>query len=159
MSVAISQLGKDNVELNNLIKEYKSYMDTYVDEMDYLNMNGGIHTGIEIDNTGVSHEHSIDLYGGFICYLLNGKYNTFTGKMALNSDSRSTNGNYWYEIYGDESLLYTSQKFTAGVLPIDFSIDVSNINVLKIVVKADSFDGWVSSNNIFLYDAILKSNK
>ena len=160
LKVAISQVGKDNTELNNLLKEYKSYMDTYLEDMDDLNHDGYISSGTIKDNTGVSHDHGVDIYGEYFSYLLNGKYNTFSGKMALNYAKRDTDCNYWYEIYGDEALLYTSPKFTAEVLPVDFSVDISNVNVLRIVVKGQYETGnrYVHQNTIFLYDAILKRN-
>lgn len=155
ISVAIKQIGDDNVELNNLYNEYRSYVDTYLDDLDVFNTTGSVYEGDSKDNTGKEHSHSMYLTEGEASYLLEGKYNTISGSIAISYEDRNVNEEYWYEIYGDEKLLYTSKHHTGGAFPEDFSIDISNVNVLKIRVSEEVYN----SGKLVLFDTILKRNK
>lgn len=65
-------------------------------------------------------------------YLLNYKYSKFKGTFYLRHDSKDYHHASRMLVYGDGNLLYESDKLTAGSMPIEFDVDVSNVAVLKI---------------------------
>lgn len=155
IEIAISQIGTENAELNNLYNEYKSYLDVYLDEMTTFNGRYDKSNGYELrDNTGFEHYHGCSFYETAE-FLLNGRYSTMSGTIALTEASKSTKSTGWYEIYGDGKLLYTSEKMTGGILPISFNIEISNVNMLKIVSKGVTSD-WSDTKEVVFYDTILK---
>ena len=143
-------LGDEDQELNELYKEYHSYAGVYLDEMDVFYKTGGLYTNYELeDNTGGIHKHACILRTGEAQYLLNGMYSSMDGVLAVGDDSKSTQENVYYEIYGDDTLLYTSETFTGGVLPQNFSINVSGVNILKIVVHETYYNSANYSLSFF----------
>lgn len=61
---------------------------------------------------------------------LNANYNTFIGTLVdANRNGRRT---AQIRVYGDGRLLYTSPMISEGTIPIPFSIDVSNVQLLQI---------------------------
>lgn len=154
VSVAIKQIGDDNVELNNLYNEYRSYVDTYLDEMEVFNATGSVYTGDSKDNTGKEHSHSFYLNEDDAKYLLEGKYNTLSGIAAISFEGRNTTDEFWYEIYGDENLLYTTKHHTGGSFPEEFSVDITNVNILQIKEC-----GEYNYGEFEFFDTILKRNK
>lgn len=87
-------------------------------------------------------------------YLINKKYSRITGKFALSFDSRSTTYIATLNLYGDNKLLYTSPRLTGGVLPIDFDVDISGVEKLRIEISTNiPFLG--SSANYGLIDVAL----
>lgn len=84
----------------------------------------------------------------FSTYLLGYKYSEFNGTIYLSKGGKDTNG--WYSrylIYGDDKLLYTSEDITSGSMTSDFSVNVSNVNVLKIVLQQKYEDGEYTASN------------
>jgi hypothetical protein len=73
-------------------------------------------------------------------YLINKKYTKISGKFVLSYDYRST-GNGCLKIYGDNKLLYTSEVMKGGVLPIDFDVDISGVEKLRIEVN-NNLNKW-----------------
>jgi hypothetical protein len=63
---------------------------------------------------------------------LNANYNTFKGMFV----SYSGSGTAHVRIYGDGRLLYTSPIISHGTIPIEFSVDVSNVLLMKIHVES-----------------------
>jgi hypothetical protein len=63
---------------------------------------------------------------------LNSNYNMFTGTLVSGC---SLEGTTQVKIYGDERLLYTSPMISSGTIPVSFSVDVSNVLLLKIYVE------------------------
>jgi uncharacterized repeat protein (TIGR02543 family) len=64
-------------------------------------------------------------------YLVDGKYKTFSGKIALGYEDRATAVRVKYQIYGDNVLLYSSPDVTSGVRPFDISVDITGVEFLK----------------------------
>lgn len=162
IKMALAQVGDENTELMELYQEYKSYLGIYIDELVTLRYSKDLCKGQNVkDNTGKTHIHSFS-FGGSVEYLLDGKYSLFSGTIALPMSNKNTLEEYYYKIYGDEQLLYTSDKFTAGSLPADFSIDISNVKVMKIEIvdirylSGFSFAG--DSGELIIYDGILNRN-
>lgn len=145
-------LGDDDQELNELYKEYHSYAGIYLDEMDVFYTTGLVTRNDYLDdNTGEIHKHSFYLDIGEAQYLLNGTYSSMEGILAINNYHGSTENNYYYEIYGDDTLIYTTETFTGGVLPQKFSLDISGVNILKIVIHGLNNAGYRRSNYEFMF--------
>jgi len=71
-------------------------------------------------------------------YLLEGTYSRIEGTYFLGFDSRSTSASYRLKIWGDGNLLYESDRLVQDVLPISFSIDVNNVQILKIGTERET---------------------
>ena len=72
-------------------------------------------------------------------YKLNYAYKTISGKVVLNYDRRTQESDdVFLWIYGDGVLLYQSQVVTAGCSPQEFSIDISNVDSLRVVVQGEN---------------------
>ena len=68
-------------------------------------------------------------------YLLDGKYNIFSGIWATSEKSKDkTAEKNWarFDVYGDGACLYTSPITRGGILPAEFSVDISNVNEFTI---------------------------
>jgi len=70
--------------------------------------------------------------GHSITYLINSRYQRFSGTIALSWANRDAQLNYQIRVWGDDIVLYTSPIITGGVLPIDFDIDVTGVTQLRI---------------------------
>ena len=68
-------------------------------------------------------------------YYLNKEFERFTGKVILNYEHRTeTSYDVCMYVYADGYLIYQSPVVTAGIQPIDFDIDVSNITSLRVAI-------------------------
>lgn len=65
-------------------------------------------------------------------YNLSGNYNTVTGTIIVPQQYKSLDQEFYFEAYGDGKLLYTSPKSGCGILPQEFSFDVSGVQRLEI---------------------------
>lgn len=68
-------------------------------------------------------------------YLLDGKYDTFSGTLFIDYDDRDSATYCYIRVYGDGELLYDSPKMTSGVRPVDFEIDVSGVDEFTIEIN------------------------
>jgi hypothetical protein len=78
---------------------------------------------------------------------LNALYSTFEGTLVSNSSGTNS---AQIQIYGDGRLLYTSPMISAATLPIPFSIDASNVLMLRIHVGVN---GQSHDSRIGIVDA------
>ncbi len=92
------------------------------------------------DNYFNEYRTSYSLFenGLYFSYLLNSKYTTFKGTIALPYEYRDRlkhdNGKLYF--YGDDILLYTSKSFYGGVEPEEVNIDITGVKVFKIVCES-----------------------
>lgn len=98
------------------------------------------------DNYGAKQPNSITTE-----YLLNQKYKQFKGKYVLHYDSRNATQDTVLKVFGDDTLLYTSPVMKAGVLPVDFNIDVTGIIKLKIKLDMAAPSGMDDYRTIYSY--------
>ncbi|MDP4180123.1 MAG: NPCBM/NEW2 domain-containing protein, partial [Bacillota bacterium] len=153
---------------NNSANSQPSSM--WLDQLDYFNFQrsrdsdgwSGWDSSKDKDSAGNSYTHGIkytltalDKNSQFTEYLLNQKYKQFSGKFLLHYDSRSECRDAYLEVYGDDKLLYTSPSMKAGVLPVDFKVDVSGVIKLKISLKTPNGSATWSSIYYGLTDALL----
>jgi hypothetical protein len=84
-------------------------------------------------------------------FRLNADYRIFSGTIAnappVPGNIRNNSSGTQVRLYGDGRLLYTSPMISQGSIPVSFIVDVSNVNVLTIVVEAPDRAGVQSYTN------------
>ncbi len=85
------------------------------------------------DNIGNSHTSFISFWttDGFVQYYLNSKYLEFSGQIFLTDKWKSLDEESYVEILADGNTLATFVMI-AGVLPQDFLLDVTDVQILEI---------------------------
>lgn len=139
----------DDDVLNDEYEKYEEYEPVLLSEMDtfysdYEDWSNGGKENIQSvkDKLGKTHENCIVYWYGYEdskdIYVLDKKYSKFTGTIFV-PDSRQSKIDDWYHddpyyfsIYGDDKLLYKSPKMISTQYPVDFSIDISGVDQLKI---------------------------
>ena len=91
-----------------------------------------------------------------ITYDIGGSYTTLSGKTGLIKSYNTTSFNTTLYFYGDDELIY-SQVLTASNYKFNFSVDVSGVNTLKVMVKDNS--GAKGGTSFAIYDLFLSENK
>ncbi len=167
VQVAMQQI-EDNEELANKYDEYKAYLPAYINDLDYFDKNGDIHSNSDYskvaDNTGktYSRAYCVGYRDGFADYLINENYTNFEGTCGVAYQERTNGDTKFFEVYGDGVLIYTSPVFTSGTMPSTFNVDVTGVKVLRIKYPdgggyckiASIFDGKLyNSNNISQKDS------
>lgn len=119
----------------------------YLSDLDWFNASrsdGGFlyFTSVK-DNFGTAYANGIggsDGYGkSFQEYRLNGAYAKMQGRVVLNYDVRTqVNEDVYLWIYGDGALLFQSQNISAGCEPQDFTVDLTGVTTLKVVIQGTS---------------------
>lgn len=111
--------------------------------------------GVEWDeklksNNNKTMEHCIRFYyqseykGDFdITYNLGKKYDNISGIAFLVDKYKNHIQNGYFEIYGDGKLLFTSKKITKNVMPSDFSVKTTGVEVLTLKFFGTRTEDWV----------------
>lgn len=89
-----------------------------------------------------------------LTYANYGEYDTFSCRLALmNDSSRNTYLNCFIEVYCDDILVYTSPSVTAGSLPVDINVDISNSDSveIKFCVTNPTDNNWLGSMVVWDY--------
>lgn len=168
VKIAIEQV-EDNEALLSKYEEYKAYVPTFINDLEYFTLKGYIRNdGKVADNTNKLYGRGYSIRSdwsdpfGSAEYLLNGKYTTFEGKCGVDFDVRTETETQFFEVYGDGNLLYTSPTFTAGVMPSSFSIDITNVKILKIVYPDSRYShkmATIFDGKVYNKDKIASANK
>lgn len=111
----------------------------YWDKSDY-----GI--GPRTSETGIT-DNLNNTYNTYFCsnsgwneYSLGGAYSTFEGRFIIEKDYRSSDDNSYLWVYGDGQLLYGA-TMTGGTKPIDFRVDISGVDILRIRLDSSTANG------------------
>lgn len=122
------------------IEEYEKYIPINLFSLDYFNSSDNSYNivkgpYVETDNIGEVHSGSYEIGIGYgddwATYRINGNYSKLTGSFYILFENRSTKTDSILNIYGDDKLLYTV-TITGGKEPVDFTVDISGVNYLKI---------------------------
>jgi len=125
-------------------------------QLDYFTQNTPWHVEeFPKDNLGNTYTEGLTNYHGYTSggkreYVLDGKYRRMKGKFILNYSDRSSSGEYFLKIYGDEKLLYSFSEMTAGVRPAEFDVDLTGVLQLRIEMYAGSW-GYTTIADVGLY--------
>lgn len=142
----------DTDELTKAYDEYKVYIPIYIHQLSYLSSEGSVSTS---DYFNGNRDNTDKEYDSYFCvdgsgqkefwaeYYINGNYTKFSGVCAVSKRNANDSDTKYFEIYGDDKLLYTSPTMTKGVLPEEFSVDVTGVKVLKIL-----YPGSAGNNSI-----------
>ena len=93
------------------------------------------HSGPYIDNLNNSYNTCFVSRQGTTCwnmYRLDGEFQTFKGRFCIEKEYNSQDGPNTLRIYGDNDVLLYSISISGGDDPVDFSVDISSVNYLKI---------------------------
>lgn len=96
-----------------------------------------------IDNLGTRYSNGI---GGSAAneqswqeYKLDGEYTELRGRAILNYEFRTqSNDNVYLWIYGDDEQLYKSAQIKGGVFPQDFTVDITGVETLRIIIDGQN---------------------
>ena len=139
----------------NMSSNYSSSSETQYVNNDYIplsslecinqsNSNGAFaYYENTMDNFGTTYTNGIggtDGWGqSWKEYALDGTYSELRGRVVLNYDARTqTSDDVYLWIYGDNIVLFMSQAVTAGCEPQDFTVDLSGISTLRVVIEGQA---------------------
>lgn len=79
-----------------------------------------------------------------VTYALNMEYSKFTGRLILLEHAKSTGRLLRLVVYLDNEVAYISSEITAGVFPVDFSIDTTGAIRMRVQIQYsdDSGTSW-----------------
>ncbi len=152
--------------------QWKNKVNLY--ELDYFNSSNTSGNGFDYkdyakDNLGIEYTNCMigkNSYSeNWQDYYIDSHYSELQGRIILNYDSRSANYKDSYvKIYGDNSIIYTSPPIISGIEPIDISLNISGIKVIRVSVTGRNNIGlvdWIlyeDSNNP-VFSSAIKTNK
>lgn len=157
ITTAQNKLG-ENDRLTAALEEYQSYIPVYLNELEYFDKEGELFLeSAPKDNYGNEYESALFVsnWGNtYVTYYLNGNYARLSGICAISEDRKSSDGESYFEIFGDGVLLYRSATMTRGEAPYSFSVDVTGVSLLTIDYPYE--DNIGASSMAMLCDAILQ---
>ena len=149
---ATTLLGGEDKQIVDAIAYYKQFgpiaFEDYYDTYFYQEPGSGMWSlkhDVK-DNTGETCTVAVRVYADKpwyspykSVYLLTGKHSSFTGRLFLDEQTRSTPSEQIVRIYGDDTLLWESPAMTKGVLPVDFNIDLTGYAQMTIESEVTAF--------------------
>lgn len=162
---AIDMIGEENENLNSAYNEYRSHLPIYITDMEYMSCVNRVETQEKLkDNIGNTYHNGLFMardisflgdkgwYGeGSADYYLNGKYAVFSGTVAVPTKNENNTRSSYFEVYGDGKLLYTSPVMEKTSLPENFSINITDVQVLKISYPESNENSELAT----IYDGLL----
>lgn len=156
----LKTLNGDN-DLLNKIEEYKTYAPVYLSYDDAYAINKYLRTGITdnswlTDNYGTTYTSERVICNkdsglfedvGTIQYYLSSQYRTLTGTIYIPDVSKNVNVESvlvkkpYVQIWGDGLLLYELTSLINKDKPVDFCIDISNVEFLEIQIYGSWYRG------------------
>lgn len=125
----------NNDSLKSAIVFYESYAPVYLANLEYFDQEYDWYKVLEsdMDNLGNEYHNSIACRYLDNTYILNGDYSRLCGTLYQRYEYRDRDHNGHMEVYADGVLIF-SEKMSAGIYPINFELDVVNVNELRIIV-------------------------
>ena len=114
------------------------------DEHEEANNNEKMNHTIRWYNNNSDSSSSINAY-----YDLSGKYDVISGTLYLMKYDKNTSLCGWFKVYGDGKLLYESKKIKGGVLPLDFNVEITGVQNLKISFYGEGTGGFFGEGPSF----------
>lgn len=145
-------------ELSKAVENYQSYQPVSVAELeiwkeDPLSGKCGPNNNSIVDNYGNSYSPYFD-YDGSNIYKIDKKYSTLTGvfcvKKEENSSSWITYLYIWKITNGERDSLLYSSRLTGGNEPVEFSINVSDVDFIEICLSTGYHGANAFVANLFL---------
>ena len=95
---------------------------------------------------GIASPHGLGMHppsGGasHVEYQLGKRFRRFVGKVAINDSSNGSQSPLTFKVLGDGNELWKSRAIQAPRMPAEFHIDVTNVDILQIVVDCPGDHG------------------
>ena len=144
----------NNDSLKSAIVLYESYAPVYIANLEYFDQEYDWYKVLEsdMDNLGNEYHNSIACRYLDNTYILNGDYSRLCGTLYQRYEYRDRDHNGHMEVYADGVLIF-SEKMSAGIYPINFELDVIDVNELRIVVAhshANTGVRYIALGNCYL---------
>ena len=144
----------NNDSLKSAIVFYESYAPVYLANLEYFDQEYDWYKVLEsdMDNLGNEYHNSIACRYLDNTYILNGDYSRLCGTLYQRYEYRDRDHNGHMEVYADGVLIF-SEKMSAGIYPINFELDVIDVNELRIVVAhshANTGVRYIALGNCYL---------
>lgn len=158
------------IEQAGIIKDTKKELptvprtiSTFINDLQYMSCKNNIEEQETLtDNIGKEHYNGLFMYemhsvvhgdyrhGGSANYYIEGKYTNFSGTVAVPKGNEDNERSAFFEVYGDDNLLYTSPVMTNTSPPKTFSIDITDVKILTISYPDSNKDSQMAT----LYDGL-----
>ena len=119
----------ESAEVTRLLEIYKSYIPVLLGEMEiFVDKSDGLDVdAFEEDNYGNKYEHSFSAENSTVAYLVNFKYQTFSGTVGFpkGQEADSFRSSATLKIYGDGKEIAKFVDVTADTKPQFFELDIS----------------------------------
>jgi hypothetical protein len=117
-------------------------------QLEYFTVDNG-----EFQTEKIKDNYGNDYYNGSVAYdwygsdrsteeyLVKGMYSRFAGKVVLQYASRSYDNGFYDPgvlIYADDILVYSTDRMEAGANIMNFDIDLSGVEKLKVTIKTSA---------------------
>ena len=117
---------------------------TWLTDLDYLSNHGVTLREEDIGTTNTGEEYSHYMFGksgSEIIYYLKGEYSRITGLWTICQTDRDTEEKCSFEMYADDTLVYSSPTLTGGDLPVAFDVGIDGCQRLRIVFTSGYGEG------------------
>lgn len=144
----------NNDSLKSAIVFYESYAPVYLANLEYFDQEYDWYKVLESDMDNLWNEYHNSIACRYLdnTYILNGDYSRLCGTLYQRYEYRDRDHNGHMEVYADGVLIF-SEKMSAGIYPINFELDVIDVNELRIVVAhshANTGVRYIALGNCYL---------
>lgn len=134
-------------------------MQPFVGDLDDFVYNAGAN-GDNVDNVGNTYPSGYELcYNGYgwndrlinkVTFILDKQYTTLSGTIALRQSYNDIEDGVWLEFYEGDILLYETDHLYAGIRPVEFSYDVSDVDELTMMIMGGDDIAFILTDGIYL---------
>jgi len=130
-------------------------LETFINDVStYKDVNG--YETSEVANDGSVYKNQITLDRGDVTYLLNGDYTHFKGTYFLTKENKDRiECASRIQVFGDDTLLYTSPSVMGGTTPIDFDVNVKGVYKLRIVLQGAAYLDRYDSESEWKWETLI----
>lgn len=118
-------------------------------------------SGSQKDNVGNSYPAGYYItYDGqqnknsLVCYILDGKYSTLHGQIAIAYGYKDVKEEVWVEFYNGDTLIKRTDSVYSGIKPVEFSVDVTQVEELTIRINGGSQRSGILTQGFYLEQQI-----
>jgi len=142
-----------SAQVTELVMVYKNHITVILGEMEmFQNNSSGGSWGLKTDDTdkylednyGNIYDNSLSVGSGTVTYLVNFKYQTFSGTVAFpkGKESDGFRESATLTIYGDDEVIAEFVNVDENFKPEFFSLDVSSYEIISLKWKCSGMNIW-----------------
>lgn len=119
----------------------------YISEKSIQNAYGTVFDGPYLDLWSLNHyDDELECYTGYVEFVTGRNYRYFSGTYFADG-KQEPGATIQLNIYADDVLIYTSGEITRETEPIDFTIEITNCNILRVEIRTtDYYEAWGSAS-------------